>query len=318
MAYLYLLIRLLVASCVLLFTDHVPAARSRADTGVMLRVLGTVQDGGSPHMGCKKACCSALFAQPDPTRQVVALGVADASNQQTWLFEATPDFTRQAKALSQWGQGLSETPGGIFLTHAHIGHYSGLMFLGKEAMNAQAVPVYTMPRMLDFLQQNGPWGQLVTNRNITLQPLVQDSALRLSAHLRVTPIRVPHRDEYSETVGFLIEGPHKSALFIPDIDKWEKWDRSLETLIDGLDYAFIDGTFYDAAEINYRNIADIPHPFIIESMARFANLSKANKAKIYFIHFNHTNPVLDPQSTQSHQVEASGFHIARFQQEFEL
>ena len=78
-----------------------------------------------------------------------------------------------------------------------------------------------------------------------------------------------------------------------------------------MDYAFIDGTFYDAAEINNRDISTIPHPFIIESMNRFKDLPVAEKKKIYFIHFNHTNPVLNKKSKQYMQVIQNGFNIAR-------
>jgi pyrroloquinoline quinone biosynthesis protein B len=123
-----------------------------------------------------------------------------------------------------------------------------------------------MPRMKTFIEQN-PWSQY--QQNISLQKLEEQRTVQLSSNLRVTPFLVPHRDEFSETVGFLIEGPHKKALFIPDIDKWEKWNVSIMDQIAAVDYAFIDGTFYDAEEINYRNISEIPHPFITETMALF-------------------------------------------------
>ena len=124
-----------------------------------------------------------------------------------------------------------ETPDGIFLTHAHIGHYTGLMYLGKEAMNSSNVPVYAMPRMKTFLEENGPWSQLAKAQNIALQEMQADSSISLTANLTVTPILVPHRDEFSETVGYIISGPAKKALFIPDIDKWEKWDLDIIQMI---------------------------------------------------------------------------------------
>ena len=185
-----------------------------------------------------------------------------------------------------------ELPDGIFLTHAHIGHYTGLMYLGKEATNAKKVPVYAMPKMGGFLEQNGPWNQLVTNNNITLKKLENNKAIVLSENLKVIPFTVPHRDEYSETVGYTIIGPNKTALFIPDIDKWEKWETNIIAAISKVDYAFIDATFYDAEEINNRDISQIPHPFVIESMALFDNLSETQKKKIHFIHFNHTKPFI--------------------------
>ena len=135
------------------------------------------------------------------------------------------------------------------------------MYLGKEAINANCIPVYTMPRMNHFIKRNGPWNQLVLLDNIELLPLQNRTRVELTDSLTVTPFLVPHRDEYSETVGYIIEGPSKSALFIPDIDKWSKWETSIIEAIKGVDYAFIDATFYDGEEIKSRDISQIPHPF---------------------------------------------------------
>ncbi|MCO6501096.1 MAG: MBL fold metallo-hydrolase, partial [Vicingus serpentipes] len=203
-----------------------------------------------------------------------------------------------------------ETPNGIFLTHAHIGHYAGLMYLGKEAMNADSVPVYAMPKMKTFLETNGPWSQLVLRKNIAIQELMYQTKIELTLHLSVIPFTVPHRDEYSETVGYKIIGPNKTVLFIPDIDKWNKWETNIIDAIAKVDYAFIDATFYDGEEINTRNIAEIPHPFIIESMELFKDLPATEKSKIHFIHFNHTNPVLKTDSPQAKTIIENGFNVA--------
>jgi len=274
--------------------------------------LGTIQDGGSPHIGCKKDCCKDLFLNPDNTRKVVSIGIIDPENKKTYLFEATPDLPLQMKLLKNYtSYSQKETPDAIFITHAHIGHYTGLMYLGKEAMNAKNIPVYVMPRMKAFLLNNGPWRQLVANENMTLQELQNNQEIKLTSNLKVTPFLVPHRDEFSETVGFIIEGPHKKVMFIPDIDKWAKWNKNIVEEIPKFDYVIIDGTFYDGEEINSRNISEIPHPFIVESMVAFKNLSSSDKRKIYFIHFNHTNPVLKKDSKQAKIVITNGFKIAQ-------
>lgn len=278
---------------------------------VSLVVLGTIQDAGSPQIGCTKDCCKDLFINPDNNRRVVSLGLIDPANNKKFMFEATPDFVQQARALKEYASfNSSEMPDGIFLTHAHIGHYTGLMYLGKEAMNADSISVYTMPRMRSFLEQNGPWSQLVKNKNIALQELNDQQEIQLTPDLKVIPFTVPHRDEFSETVGFTIIGPNKKALFIPDIDKWEKWDTNIIDAIAKVDYAFVDATFYDGAEINNRDMSTIPHPFIIETMNRFKDLQASEKQKIYFIHFNHTNPVINKTTKQYRQVIENGFHIA--------
>jgi len=282
-------------------------------------VLGTVQDAGAPQIACQKECCQNRFKAPDPSLRVVSLGLIDHTNQERYVFEATPDFPKQLRHLQvKAGFGVESEPDGIFLTHAHIGHYTGLMFLGREALNAKEVPVFAMPKMKSFLETNGPWSQLVDQKNIRIVPLENEKAIRLNPNIQVTPIKVPHRDEYSETVGFIIEGPNKKALFIPDIDKWERWDSPIETLIKKVDYAFLDATFYDGAEIGHRNIAEIPHPFIIESMQRFQTLHASEKSKIHFIHFNHTNLLLEPGSEPYQTVIKNGYAIAEFDAHFSL
>jgi pyrroloquinoline quinone biosynthesis protein B len=288
-------------------------------SAVSLFVLGTIQDAGSPQIGCKKDCCKKLFLQRDKDRMVVSLGLIDAAKNKKYIFEATPDFTQQAKLLKNYAAfNTKEIPDGIFVTHAHIGHYTGLMYLGKEAMNTDSLPVYAMPRIKTFLEQNGPWSQLVTNKNIALQEMHDKKEISLTNKLKVIPFTVPHRDEFSETVGYTIIGPNKKAVFIPDIDKWQKWNTNIIDAIAKVDYAFIDGTFYDAAEINNRDISTIPHPFIIESMALFKDLPAIEKKKIYFIHFNHTNPVINKKTRQYRQVIQNGFNVAAINTVFPL
>ena len=278
-------------------------------------VLGTLQDGGSPHMGCQKDCCKEI----DPHKKVVSLGLIDPKSKKKFLFEASPDFVSQANALRGLMPSAGEkTPDGIFISHAHIGHYAGLMFLGREAMNSKSVPVYAIAKMKNFLDNNGPWSQLVTLNNIQINPLSEGKWENISPSLKVKPILVPHRDEFSETVGFIIEGPHKKLLFIPDIDKWEKWKTAIVSLIKEVDHALIDGTFFSAAEVGNRNIAEIPHPLVQESMQLFDSLPAKEKEKIMFIHFNHTNPLLNEDSEEARLLKSKGFRIAKMNLRIDL
>ena len=103
--------------------------------------------------------------------------------------------------------------------------------------------------MANFLKSNGPWSQLVNYRNIILNGLQADRPTFLTSELSVTPFFVPHRDEYSETVGYKIQHGETSLLYIPDINKWELWEKSIEEEILKVDYALLDGTFYDSSEL---------------------------------------------------------------------
>lgn len=308
-----LLLGALLASA--LFAPSFP----QTDAAPFIVVLGIAQDAGFPQAGCARECCAQAWREASLQRRVTALGLVDPQTAKRWLIEATPDFPEQLRALNEIAPAAHPSAlSGIFLTHAHIGHYAGLMHLGREAMGAKATPVYAMPRLSAFLRKNGPWDQLVRLQNIALLPLQRDSTITLNARLRITPIIVPHRDEYSETVGFRIAGPRRTLLFIPDIDKWEKWERRIEDEIARADVAYLDGTFYAEGEIPGRNLAEIPHPFIVESLARWQTLPEQEKAKIRFIHFNHTNPALDSQSAAAQNILRAGFRLAREGERFEL
>ena len=297
-----------------LFIVLVIFCASNLQAQAKLVVLGTVQDGGSPHIMCLKSCCTNLSSEEKVARQVTALGLSSGTTDY-YLFEASPNITLQMQQMQALGY---LNLAGIFLTHAHIGHYMGLLYLGREAWGANKVPVYAMHRLRTFLKENGPWSQLLDLENITLQALENKQPQQLPQGIKVTPFVVPHRDEFSETVGYYIAGPNKTALFLPDIDKWNKWEKDIGEVIKAVDYAFIDASFYDAAEINYRPIAEIPHPFVIETLERLNELEQKDRKKVFFIHMNHTNPMLDPESEATKRVRALGFSVARIGDTFSL
>ena len=273
-----------------------------------LVVLGTLQDGGSPHMGCMKSCC----ASEKPNDYVVSLGVIDESKH--LIFDASPDIVSQTNYL-QLISPAKELE--IFLTHAHMGHYVGLIHLGRESANTKNTPVYAMPRMAQFLQNNGPWSQLIDLENISIKPLQNKTPVSVSPRLSITPLIVPHRDEFSETVGYLIAGQSKRALYIPDIDKWDLWETDINRLLTQVDYAFLDATFFEDGEIS-RPMSDVPHPFVEESIIRFKSLAVEEKSKIYFIHLNHTNPARDANFDDRRAIEEKGYHFATFGMRFSL
>ena len=323
MRFLYLILLLVFFSCqekkIAKMSTPFERSTSVEELDVSLILLGTLQDAGAPQINCNKKCCQGLFEQADLVRRVSSLGLLDFNTQKKYLFDATPDISKQLHALKKASPiATSSIVDGIFLTHAHIGHYTGLMYLGKEAVNTTEVSVFAMPKMSSFISNNGPWSQLVTNRNIALQPLVANQPISLSPTLQVTPFLVPHRDEYSETVGYLIEGPHKKALFIPDIDKWNRWELNLTTELKKVDYAFLDATFYSAKELGNRDMSQIPHPSVLETIQTLKDLSMEERAKVIFTHFNHTNPLLDSTSEATKKVLALGFKIGRIHDRFPL
>lgn len=285
-----------------------------ADVQQFVVITGVAQDAGYPQAGCTKECCAGKAEK----RNVVSLAFIDQQTQEYFLFEATPDLTEQLQLVKPYLTKKAQQPGAVFLTHAHIGHYTGLMYLGREAMNTSNVPVYTMPRFNHFLRNNGPWSQLVSLQNITLHAMQPDSVVRLNENVCVTALQVPHRDEFSETAGFIIQTKRKKLLFIPDIDKWSKWNRNIFELVQSVDYALIDATFYKNGELPNWDMNDIPHPFAEESMKLFNHLDPVQKKKIVFIHFNHTNPLLQKNSQAQMEVKQAGFSVAEQGQRIDM
>lgn len=271
-----------------------------------IQVLGIVQDAGFPHIGCEKDCCLGV----SPGEYFVScIGLVDKKNKKRYLFDATPDLHNQLRILENFPTS-DNIVDGIFLTHAHIGHYTGLMYLGREGLGGNEINVFALERMSNFLQNNGPWDQLVDLKNISLNSLENSQPVNLSKDLKVIPIKVPHRDEYSETVGYKIVGKTKKVLFIPDIDKWSEWERDIIQEVKKVDYALIDGTFYNGNELN-RDMSEIPHPSIEETIGLFLNEPIQERNKIYFIHINHTNPILTNKNNIKSNIETFGFNIAQ-------
>ncbi len=280
-------------------------------------VLGTAQDGGLPQIGCEGPQCRAAQLDPLLVRRVASLLIVDPRSGQRFLIDATPDLPEQVRAMNGHPATRKESGprpslvDGIFLTHAHFGHYTGLGYLGREVYGAKSTPVFASERMVAFLASNGPWDLLVEDQAIDLRPLVPGEPIELGEDLFVTAIEVPHRDEYSDTLAYLIRGPERSILYLPDIDKWERWSLPPEAVLETVDYALLDGTFYADGEIPGRSMAEIPHPFIVESLERFGSLPEHERTKIRFTHLNHTNPATHPESEATARVRNLGFDVAR-------
>ena len=279
-------------------------------------ILGNTQDAGMPHIGCKHKFCLDNFSKYEEF-YVTSIAVINSDLNKYILFEATPDITYQLNYLKDNIFQEFLLPEVLYITHAHIGHYAGLMYFGREAMGSKNILVKVLPKMSNYLKTNGPWSQLVALNNIQIENTKFDVSNSELSNIVVTPIQVPHRDEYSETAGYIIKGKNKKALFIPDIDKWEKWDKNLTELVEDFDYLLLDATFYDSKEIN-RDINEIPHPLVTETMTLLDSLSLDAKSKVYFIHMNHTNIMLDPNSELSKLVKSKGYNIARLGQKLYL
>ncbi len=285
--------------------------------GIQLLILGTAQDAGYPHAACYKDCCASKWENFEERIFPVSIALANYNTMKWWMIEASPDFKDQLHLFRKITHAkFPILPEGILLTHAHAGHYTGLMQLGREIIGSQNIKTFAMPRLKNFLENNGPWSQLVSLNNIDLELIHHKEKFKIDDGISIEAFLVPHRDEYSETVGFSIHTNNKKVLFIPDINKWEEFEEDINELIKRVDFAFLDGSFFADGELSM-DMSLIPHPFVSESMERFQVLSTTDKSKVHFIHFNHTNPLLR-ETEEKESVLAKGFNIAQQRQLFKL
>lgn len=283
-------------------------------------LLGSVQDAGLPQAGCYTELCEAARAQGAEPRFVTSMALVEPRAERFYLVDASPDLPRQMDLIpgdAFRARAAERRPfDGIFLTHAHIGHYLGLAHLGREGMGTAPTPCYCTDRMASFLEQNGPWSLLVEEGRLVPKRMAPNVWLRIDEHLEAMAIPVPHRDEYSDTVGFVFKGTERRILYLPDIDRWENMQPSIESVVRKVDVALLDGSFYTAAELPGRRQEDIPHPLIPSTMDRLESLAAGTE--IAFIHLNNTNRALTIGSPEALDVARRGFHLPRKGQRYAL
>ncbi len=258
------------------------------------RVLGIAQDAGVPHVGCSCTRCNRQRSGP---LRVACLGLLGASGR-TYLIDATPDFNAQTAALPAF-------PSGIALTHAHMGHYTGLVYLGREGASASRTPVYCTPAMWTFLRRNEPWKSLGRDGYVEYQKHEVGERFELEPGLELESVEVPHRNEHADTVAYLVHGPQNTLLYLPDIDRWE---LDLPALLDRCDTALLDGSFFSKDELGSRSVEVVPHPPIEETLAL---LGPEHARKVRFTHLNHSNPTLVAGSAEWNRVQSTGARIAQ-------
>lgn len=289
----------------------------RTPAGPYVVVLGTAQDGGVPQIGCDQPRCVRARRDSSARRLVTSLLLADPRSGRRWLFDASPDLASQVERARAHPPTRSTTGArpplfdGVFLTHAHIGHYLGLAQLGREVYGARELPTYGSSRMLAFLRDNAPWKLLVESKALELREIELESEVQLADHVRVSALLVPHRDEFSDTLAFIVRGPRRALLYLPDIDKWERWEQRLEDVLARVDVALVDGAFYADGEIAGRSMAEIPHPFITQTLERLRAAPLELRSKVVFTHLNHTNPACDEGGEAQRAIRAAGMRVAR-------
>lgn len=264
--------------------------------GIRLIVLGSGQDGGSPQFGSTRDVGRTRTAS-----SVAVLGSDDL----VLLFDATPDIRVQSLMLPprQESQGPVDA---VFITHAHMGHYAGLVHFGKEAAATPDIPLFAPDSVIAFLESNQPWATLFSNAY--LDPIPIDESTATIGEISVEAIPVPHRAEFSGTCAYSISvNDEPWVLYLPDIDSWGAWPDAEEELARHR-VCLVDAAFSSPDELSTRDLADIPHPLVPDTVARFAHLTP--KTRVVLTHMNHTNPAADPNSAVALNATAAGLEIA--------
>ncbi len=282
---------------------------------MQLLVLGSGQDCGVPHIGCRCRNCEGARRDPALARTGPSAALVDGAGGIAWLIDASPDLPRQLLALQDAlgarvdGAGSSSPRfpvKGVLLTHAHVGHYWGLGYLGREGLMVRELPVYGTSRMVGFLTANRPFRDLVEWG--VLRPIVvaPSAPVELAPGLVAVPEPVPHRDDLTDTVAWAVEGPRARALYMPDIDEL---DGRAEGLVGAADIALVDGTFYRDGELPPDG-RKVPHPPVEASLGRLER-ARIGGTRVIYTHINHTNPLCDPSSPESAEVRRRGMGVAR-------
>ncbi len=297
---------------------------SNTDSGQFrIKVLGSAQDGGLHHAACGCVRCEAAARNPELARNIAAVAILSQATGNHYLVDAGPDIRPQLDMLARVGGGpqakVDRAPvDGVFLTHAHLGHYTGLAFFGVEAIHTADLPVWCTRSMADLLRENAPWSQLVQIGNIDLKEILPREPFEPEPGVTVTAIPVPHRDEFADTVAFLITGSRKTIFYAPDTDSWDRWDPSLPEVLAAVDIAILDGTFFSPDELPGRRVEEIGHPLITSTMDLLQSMVDQQQVQVWFTHMNHSNPVLGPDPHAADEVRDRGFHILEDGQEFPL
>jgi len=270
---------------------------------IIARIIGSAQDGGVPQIGCRCTRCDYARTNPEHTRYPASLAIVRPSGK-VLVVDVTPSLPRQLDLLRGLPPSRDKVlPDAVLLTHAHVGHYAGLIFFGREVASTKGLPVYCTPRMRHFLESNKPYRYLVERGEIHIKDLKCGETLIYDGALRIIPVEVPHRNEDAETLAFMVKSK-RSLFYAPDFDNYTE---TIDRCIRDSDISMLDGSFWSPEELVDRVFDEIPHPTIMESRERL----RGYENRIIFTHMNHTNPVLDRNGLLRAELEKQGFRIAK-------
>lgn len=281
-------------------------------------VLGSAQDGGFPQWDCNCVNCQLSRSGELRFRLRSSLALEDDLGN-IIILDASPDLKHQVDVIGSSRQRIGRICSdrvspidAILITHAHWGHVMGLLEFSAGA--SFEVPVYCSPSVSSIIYASPVFRSLIDGDFIRIMEFKDNIPLEIvnyrgqKTYFKLEAFKVPHREDFTDTYGFKIFHKSSSITYIPDI---KVLDEEIIRKIDDTDFLFFEGTFYWDDELwrvskIKRTSKELGHIPIVESLLILRELEIDMK---YYIHLNHTNPVLRSGSDERRSVEDAGIKI---------
>lgn len=179
---------------------------------------------------------------------------------------------------------------GVFVTHSHLDHIRDIMFLSDNICylrKGRPLTVYGTPCIVDALKTHlfnnliWPDFSVLPSKDDPVLKFVRihpGEKIRLNG-LDVTPILVDH---IVETVGYLVEGPEGSIIFVGDTGPTQEiWKTANKA--DNLKAIFIETSLPD----DMADIADVTGHLTPSTLELELQKLKTNGPMIYLYHMKH-------------------------------
>ncbi len=315
---------------------------------MQIRILGTAAGGGFPQWNCRCRNCRRLREgklRASPRSQAQVAISSDGSN--WYLLNASPDLRYQIEAspalhprtgpFAGNGRLTRDSPvAGVVLTGGDLDQVLGLLLLRE----LQPLRIYAAGSVRSLLLEDNTvfaalsqvpeqtlWTEIIPGREFELESVCgMSSGIRCRAIAQephfpayVPPGRRSMLNPSESELGLALDAPDGGRLLympsVADVD-----DAGLE-LMQSADVLLFDGTFWSDDELKpvtgrtARQMGHLPVGGPGGSLERLAALTRPQKI---YSHINHTNPMLDEDSREYHQVREAGWRVAEDGWQLEL
>ncbi|GBG12781.1 pyrroloquinoline quinone biosynthesis protein B [Novimethylophilus kurashikiensis] len=296
---------------------------------MLIHVLGSGAGGGFPQWNCNCHNCSGLRKGTIKARARTQSSIAVSGDGTNWvLFNASPDVLKQFQDFPamQPARAIRDTGMvGIILIDAQIDHTTGLLMLREGTVKRE---IYCTDVVKGDLTSGNPLMNILGHYcGVNHHPVPTDGTtfeIPGAANLKFTAVALksaappysPHRHDPhpGDTIGVLVEDTRngKKLFYAPGLGEIEP---HLPPLFEQADCIMVDGTFWTNTEmidlgLMTKTARDIGHLPQSGPGGMMEVLSAYPKARRVLIHINNTNPILNEESPERRQLEATGIEVS--------